>query len=190
MEAITNIFGGTDELEESNGVPLKTKANVSRFCKGVSEFAINYVNEPTVGLYFIQNHLHDKLGPRNEEVKLQLLQTLQESREVMLELDGVSRYLPTISAVPESAGEKNELPIVLDDMLHMAREMNDVAEEIANRRLERKTVNKTMEAMLDESPVTKSLGARLSEVMGPKRSSTSGGQAGDFDAWYKSQFKA
>ena len=172
MQPVLNIFQTVDELDE-DGVPKQTKEELHRFCKHISEYCVNYVNEPSVGLWHIQNHLHNKILPKHQDMKSKLLQALQDSREVTLELDSVSSFIPPAN----SAEECNK---IMSETLEICQSVNKRYSEIIENEKKLKIENKAVDDVIAETVVNES-----------SPSSRSGRSRGDsFEAWYKSQFKS
>ena len=175
------LFYGTKDELEPEGIPVKTKDQLLKLCSSVSDYAVNYVNEPSLGLWFIQNHLHEKVFPRNAQAKSDLLLSLQESREVLLDLEGSAHFFPSETSSPSEQ--------TLDETIALARALEENVKKFAEEHAEKLVVNKTLDVMLKESPEkAPSLVKKLSAVMG-NGVDTVTPAADDFDNWYKSQFK-
>eukprot|EP00942_MAST-04A_sp_MAST-4A-sp1_P012708 g12708.t1 len=172
MEPVLKIFQTIDELDE-DGVPKQTKAELMNFSKHVTEYCINYVNEPSVGLWHIQNHIHNKIIPKNNDVKSKLLQTLQDSREIGLELDSVGRYVP-------SPDKKNNCDKILSETLDICKNVNKMYNKIIEQKQELMIKNKTVDDVIVESVANEANG----------KDGTTRARANSFEAWYKNQFKS
>ena len=106
MDPVLNIFRATDELD-APGIPKKTKDDLENFCNYATDYCLSYVNEPSVGLWHIQNHIHDKILPKNNQMKSKLLETLQECREVSLELDSAIEHTHIWKTDGDNKGESD-----------------------------------------------------------------------------------
>ena len=182
IDVLMDLFYSTTDELDTDGIPVKTRAQLLKICNSISDYAVNYVNEPSIGLWFIQNHLHDKILPRNAQIKSDLLLALQESREVLLDLEG------SMSSFPRQ--EDSTIMKSLDETVALARDLQEKAKIVADKRAENVVVNKTLDTVLKESPAKQSLVKKLSIVLGSGETETETPEGEDFEQWYKSKFKA
>lgn len=172
MEPMLKIFQTVDELEE-NGVPKQTKEDLKKFSQNVSEYCVNYVNEPSVGLWHIQNHIHNKILPKNSDIKSHLLQTLQDSREISLELGSVSNYVP-------SSGNDGDCNTLMSETLGVCKNVNKILNRMIETKEKKIIKNKAVDDVIVESVVKEAI---AKEQNGRAR-------ANSFEQWYKDQFKS
>ena len=178
-----NIFRSTDELD-APGVPKKTKDDLENFCKHATDYCLSYVNEPSVGLWHIQNHIHDKILPKNSQLKSKLLETLQESRQTSLELDSAIEHTRIWKAESDMKGESDNIVDVpckkiLTDTLEVCKDVNKLLLKMAERKQTLALKNRAVDDVISESA-----------VKGTNETGEGRERANSFEAWYKTQFKS
>ena len=144
MDPVLNIFRATDELD-APGIPKKTKDDLENFCNYATEYCLSYVNEPSVGLWHIQNHIHDKILPKNHQMRSKLLETLQECREINLELDSAIDHTHIWKAGGDNEGESDSIvdtpcKKILIDTLDVCKDVNKLLRKIAKKVTEKSVV--------------------------------------------------
>ena len=183
MDPVLNIFRATDELD-APGIPKKTKDDLENFCNYATDYCLSYVNEPSVGLWHIQNHIHDKILPKNNQMKSKLLETLQECREVSLELDSAIEHTHIWKTDGDNKGESDSIvdtacENILSDTLDVCKDVNKLLRKVAEKRQTLALENKAVDDVITESAAE-----------GGNKNGESRERANSFEAWYKTQFKS